>query len=204
MRLRTLLSVLLLAFAGSARAADPAMEILATRLAGNFSNEAQAHVDFNYHNVVLHVARLWADRPDGPWLYLEQALADAPGQPYRQQVYQLATGADGTVEVRVYTLPDPVAVTGAWREPLRFATITPSDLHACPGCSLHLKSQPDGSWKGATDGHACASEIHNAAYATSELMVGEHGLVIWDRGFNSADLQVWGPLHTGFDFKRVE
>lgn len=187
-----------------ASGAEVTLVRIATRISGNFSNEAQARSDFNYHDVVLHIVRVWPDRSDGPWLYLEQALANAPTQPYRQQVYQLVAAADGSIEIRVFKLPDPIALTAAWREPGRFAALSPPNLVACTGCALHLKLQPDGSLKGVTEGCACASELSSAAYATAELTVTDQELVFWDRGFNAEGTQVWGPAHSGYLFKRVE
>jgi CpeT protein len=204
--MRALLISLFLAscLQGAAPAADTAVEHLAGRLTGNFSNELQARTDFNYRDVVLHIVRIWTERSDGPWLYLEQALANAPTLPYRQQVYHLVAAAGGSVEVRVSKLPDPIALTAAWREPQRFSALSPDSLVACNGCTLHLTVLPDGSMKGATDGCTCASEIGSAAYATTELTVAEHELVFWDRGFNSAGTQVWGPAYSGYVFKRLE
>jgi hypothetical protein len=199
-----ILSLLLIGLVSAGRAADATPETLATRMTGSFSNEEQARSDFTYHHVVLHIARIWPNRPDGPWLYVEQALGDAPSQPYRQQVYQLAAVADGAIEIRVFTLPDPVAMTAGWREPSRFAALAPTGLRPCAGCTLRLKPQPDGSMKGATEGRACPSEIHNAAYSTSDLTVTGHGIMLWDRGFSDIGTQIWGPPNSGFEFRRVE
>jgi CpeT protein len=201
----SLLSLLLLgSLNAAAAAADATVARLATLLTGAFTNEAQAHSDFNYRPVVLHVVRIWPERMDGPWLYLEQALANAPTQPYRQQVYQLAATGEGQIEVRVFNLRDPIALTGAWSEAKRFEGLSPDNLVARAGCSLHLKAQPDGSIKGATEGNGCVSELRSAASASTELTVAEHELVIWDRGFDAAGTQVWGPAFSGYVFTRVE
>lgn len=124
-----LLALVLLALlpAASGRT-DEALERLASLLAGSFSSAEQAAADKNYRNVVLHVVRIWPERADGPWLYVEQALADAVDQPYRQRVYQLARRPDGSFESRVFTLADPVAATGAWRKAAPLADLTPAAL----------------------------------------------------------------------------
>lgn len=81
---------------------------LATLMTGHFSSAAQAAADTaNYFDIRLHVARVWTARADGPWLYVEQAAAETPGEPYRQRVYRLSRRADGAYESAVYTLPDP-------------------------------------------------------------------------------------------------
>jgi hypothetical protein len=207
MRTSLLIAALLGVLPAAAPAADavvPAVDRLATRMCGNFSNATQARSDFSYRDVVLHIVRIWPERSDGPWLYLEQALADAPAQPYRQQIYHLVAARDGVIDVRVLKLSDPVALTAAWRDPARFASLTPEKLIDCAGCAMQLKVLADGSIQGATVGCACASELSSAAYATTDLTVTEQGLVFWDRGFTSTGLQVWGPANSGYEFKRLE
>ena len=54
---------------------------------------------------------------DGPWLYVEQSLTDAPDHPYKQHIYQLAARADGALGVRILDLPDSIAVTGTLENP---------------------------------------------------------------------------------------
>lgn len=107
--------------------AEPStLEHLTVFLTGSFSNANQARGDQNFRAATLHISPIWTDRADGPWLYLEQALADAPAHPYRQLVYQLATRPDHALEVRIFELPDPIAATGAWKDPALLAKLTPS------------------------------------------------------------------------------
>ncbi len=200
-----LLSLLCLALAvTSARADDTPLARVSAWLTGNFSNETQFTTDKGYRHVDLHAVPLFADRADGPWLYVEQSLADAPTVPYRQRVHQLAARADGALEVRVYTLTNPVAFTAAWRDAARLAKLTHADLIFQEGCTIILREQPDGSFKGATEGTGCANDLHGAAYATSDLIVTNDQLTTWERGYNAAKAQVWGPMGGGYIFKRVE
>lgn len=199
-----LLALVLLALLPTASArTDEALERLASLLAGSFSSAEQAAADKNYRNVVLHVVRIWPERTDGPWLYVEQALAEAVDQPYRQRVYQLARRPDGSFESRVFTLADPVAATGAWRKATPLADLTPAALTLRDGCTVFLHAMPDGSFVGRTEGNGCASELRGAAYATSEVTLTASEMVSWDRGFNSAGKQVWGAPTGGYRFKRL-
>jgi hypothetical protein len=184
-------------------ASQLALERLATFLTGSFSSADQALADKNYRNVALHVVRIWPERPDGPWLYVEQALAEALDQPYRQRVYQLAVAADGTLESRVFTLDDPIKATGAWRTPAPLSDLTPERLTFREGCTVYLQAMPDGSYVGGTRGDGCASDLRGATHATSEVTVKSDQLVSWDRGFNAAGKQVWGASTGGYVFKRV-
>ena len=186
-------------------AAEPtALERLATCLTGTFSSADQARGDQNFHDVTLHVIAIWSDRSDGPWLYVEQALPDAPDHPFRQCIYQLAARPDGAVQFRVLDLPDPIAATNAWKDPARLAKLTPADLTAHEGGSVVLRLQPDGSFKGGTEGKGTASSLRGASYATTELTVTAKETVIWERAYNASDVQVWGSLHGGYVFRRVE
>ena len=189
---------------GAMTAEPTVLELLTARLTGTFSNADQARGDQNFREITLHLARIWPDRTDGPWLYAEQALPDAPDHPYRQHVYQLALRPDGSIESRVFELADLIKATGAWQDPARFAALKPADLISCEGCAVIYQVQSDGTFKGATEGKGCASSLRGAAYTTSETIVGEHRLTTWDRGYNAKGAQVWGSIHGGYEFKKVE
>ena len=201
-----LLSLLCLALAAvsPARADDTPLARATAWLTGHFTNEAQFAHDKGYRHVDLRAVPILADRTDGPWLYVEQSLTDAPAQPYRQRVQQLAARADGVIEVRVYTLANPVAFTAAWQDAARLVKLTPTDLVFQEGCTIILREQPDGSFKGATEGTGCANDLHGAAYATSDLIVTKDQITTWERGYNATKAQVWGPMGGGYIFKRVE
>lgn len=199
-----LLSLLCLTLAAtSARADDTPLTRAAAWLTGTFNNEAQFTYDRGYRHVELHSVPLFPDRADSPWIYLEQSLIDAPTLPYRQRVHQLAARSDGAIEVRVYALANPVAFSAAWRDPARLAKLTHADLVFQEGCTIILREQPDGSFKGATEGTGCANDLNGAAYATADLAVTKDQITTWDRGYNAAQAQVWGPMGGGYIFKRI-
>ncbi|HRW89883.1 MAG TPA: CpcT/CpeT family chromophore lyase, partial [Flavobacteriales bacterium] len=60
---------------------------LASWMTGSFSSAAQAEADTNYYAIELEMARIWPERTDGVWLYVEQAVAAKKEKPYRQRVY---------------------------------------------------------------------------------------------------------------------
>lgn len=200
-----LMAGLMLGRLSAAAPTSPADDLnrLANALTGSFSNAEQSRGDKAFQFVVLHAVRIWPARSDGPWLYVEQAMADAPGMPYRQRVYQLAVGADGTLESRVYALVDPVAATGAWQKPMPLAELTPAALSARDGCTVFLRALPDGSFVGGTRGNGCASDLRGASHATSEVTISADDLITWDRGYNAVGRQVWGSTRGGYRFKRT-
>jgi hypothetical protein len=100
--------------------------------------------------------------------------------------------------------PDPIAATGAWKNPALLALLTPANLIAQQGGILILHGQPDGSFKGGTEGKGYPSTLRGASYATSELTVSEKLLTTWDRGYNASGTQVWGSIHGGYQFRKAE
>ncbi len=202
-----LFAALAVFFASSALAADTAttlaLERLATLLTGSFSSADQALADKNYRHSTWHAARIWEDRADGPWLYVEQALAVAPDQPYRQRVFQLVTAPDGSLEARVFTLDDPIKATGAWRKTVPLSEFTPNQLTFNEGCTLFFRAMPDGAFVGSTRGDGCPSDLRSATHATTETTLTSEKIVWWERGFNATGRQVWGSATGGYVFKRV-
>lgn len=205
---RLILAALLLSAAflpaEAASASAPTLERFARRFTGAFSNIEQAAGTKHYQRVVLHVARIWPERNDGPWFYAEQALAEAVDQPYRQRLYRLTLEDDGVLALLAFDLPDPIAATGAWRQPQPLAELGRSvPTLAQRECTVYFAEMPDGSFVGATRGTGCPSDLRGATYATSELTVAGDHLDIWERGFAPSGRQVWGPTAGGHRFKRL-
>ncbi|GMV30028.1 MAG: hypothetical protein AMXMBFR59_21530 [Rhodanobacteraceae bacterium] len=172
-------------------------------LSGSFGNRLQAARDAAFADVVMHLRPIWTERASGPWLYVEQAAAATPAQPYRQRIYHIHWSGAGPVS-DVYTLPgDPAAYVGGWRDDAVFTTLKPDDLRRKEGCSLHLTRSSDGSYRGSTVGRDCASERQGANYATSEVTLNAASLTSWDRGFTTDGVQPWGPAAGPYRFDRL-
>jgi CpeT protein len=187
-------------------------ERMVAMMVGSFSSAEQAKVDpENYRDIRLHMARIWPERTDGAWLYVEQAAATALDKPYRQRVYRVHAepaavgGGEVVVVSEVFVLPgDAVRFAGAWREPAKLAGVTPEQLTLKDGCAMLMQARPDGTFVGGTQGTLCASELRGAKYATSEATITPTGLRTWDRGFDADGKQVWGATAGGYEFRRVE
>ena len=164
-------------------------------LAGSYTSAEQSKADPEFLEVHLNMARIWPERTDGDWLYVEQAMANALDKPYRQRIYQLVDERDGTVLSVVYELPNPADRIGAWRTPEVFASDAPEKLVARDGCAIRLERDGSG-WRGSTNGKDCLSSLRGASYATSEVVLLRERpgvrLETWDRGFDANDQQVWG------------
>ncbi|MBL9147710.1 MAG: chromophore lyase CpcT/CpeT [Phycisphaerae bacterium] len=195
---------------GVATDAEPGSpEHLAAMMAGSYSSKAQSEADPEFRDIRLSMVRIWPTRPDGPWLYVEQAAATSLDKPYRQRVYQvlksiLPPDPAWTVESRVYELPgDPLAFAGAWTAPARFDAISPESLLPRDGCTVFLSLREDGSYAGGTYEQECASSLRGAAYATSEVVITAEELRSWDRGFDKDGKQVWGAVKGPYQFLRI-
>lgn len=190
------------AAAPKAPPAESAVTAVAERLIGSFSSEAQSKADPEFFDVRLHMTPIWTSRTDGPWLYVEQAMATTLDKPYRQRVYQLIDRGDGSVESFVYELPNPGERIGAWGDPSRFDRDLPESLVPRAGCSIVLRRAGEG-WVGATNERDCESSMRGASYATSQVTLHEDGLDSWDRGFDAEGKQVWGAKKGPYQFRRV-
>lgn len=180
------------------------MEALANLMMGVYDSRDQALADpENYRDVTLHMVRIWPERKDGPWLYIEQALSTQVALPYRQRVYRLMPQGQGRIASEVYTLPEPaLKYAGAWRSRAALGELKPADLTPRTGCAVVLRQTGPNIWAGATVGRECPSDLYGAAYATSEVVVTGTTLKSWDRGYDANGEQVWGAEKGGYIFKR--
>lgn len=181
------------------RASD--LDELLTRMTGSFSSAEQHAADSeNYLDIRLEMVRIWPERTDGRWIYVEQAVASALDRPYRQRVYRVTVRPDHTFESAVFTIADPAKVVGAWRDSTPLADMSPTDLTCKEGCSMILRRQEDGAFVGGTEGNGCSSDLRGASFATSEARILPDRMITWDRGFDSAGKQVWGATKGGYIF----
>lgn len=177
---------------------------LRSYLSGSFSSAGQAARDPAYYDIDLHMTPMWTWRDDGPWLYVEQALAATADRPYRQRVYKLERTGDGRFWSRVFEFPEPAAHAGAWKSGSPLSELSPADLEERVGCAVTMAWDPQSrSFTGSTAGTGCPSELNGAAYATSQVVLGPERLLTWDRGYDATGQQVWGATEGGYEFVRV-
>ncbi len=179
------------------------LDTLRDWMTGSFSSEAQASEDSSFFDIRLEMVPIWPDRKDGPWLYVEQAAATSLDTPYRQRVYHLSVQDDGRFRSEVYSMADPLLFAGAWREPEKLAALEPADLILRQGCAVILEGESAERFRGSTVDKQCESALRGATYATSEVIVTADGIESWDRGYSSADDQVWGAEKGPYLFRRT-
>ena len=91
---------------------------------------------------------------------------------------------------------------GAWKDHALLTRIAPASLVARDGCTVILRTQTDGSFKGGTEGKVCRSNLRGAGYATTEITISDRQTVTWERGYNAGNRRVWGSARGGFIFNR--
>jgi len=178
------------------------LEKLAAWMTGTFSTAVQAAEDSELFDISLHVTPIWPDRTDGFWFYVEQAVTEHPGRPYRQRVYRVRELVPGLFENQIFTLPDPTAAVGAWLAENPLADLAPSNLTERDGCAILLRRRGE-NFVGSTIASLCTSSLRGASYATSEVVVTPAGLISWDRGYAADGIQVWGTTRGGYVFDRI-
>ncbi len=176
---------------------------LAIWMQGLYSSHDQSVEDSSYFDIRLAMVRIWPDRTDGVWLYVEQAAASSMAQPYRQRVYHLIKTDSVTYRSDVFTLEEPLRFAGAWRESDPMVALSPDSLAEKAGCGITLHKESDSAYVGTTVDKACLNDWGEATYATSEVRVTPSTLFSWDRGWNDKDEQVWGAEKGGYVFRRV-
>ena len=178
---------------------DKELKKLFSMMQGSFSSQAQAAVDSAYFDIRLHMARIWPERTDGYWLYVEQAVAVMQQKPYRQRVYHVHRTPEGNLISEVFTLPAPLRFAGAFADAAKLKSITSDSLQLRTGCHIALAANGS-NFAGSTQGHGCTSDLKGASYATSEVVISTDKLVSWDRGYNAENKQVWGAEKGGYVF----
>lgn len=181
------------------RPTDPVAAAVAM-MSGTFDSVAQSRADPDYLAITLTMTPLWPERSSARWLYVEQAMADEPGKPYRQRVYRLTLDAAGEVVSEVFVLKTPARFERGW-ETGALATLTPDDLAPRAGCAVHLAWEP-GGFRGGTRGKGCESHLRGARWATAQVALFDGGMHSWDRGFDAEGQQVWGAEGGPYRFLR--
>lgn len=168
-------------------------------MTGQFNSQKQAERDSAYYPIVLRMFPIWQDRKDGPWLYIEQAVAGATSKPYRQRVYQLSKRDALKFESKVYTLPGALRFATLLHDHPLFKQISPDSLQFKNGCSVFLTW--NGSYfTGSTEGADCSSDLRGASYATSKVSIKADRMESWDQGFDRDGKQVWGATKGPYEF----
>lgn len=180
------------------------LETLVSWMTGSFSSEAQAIEDTNYFDIRLNMYPIWRDTNDGYWIYVEQAVHGYENKPYRQRIYNVVQIGENLFESRVYEINEPLRFAQKFREPGFLGNLNPDSLTMRDGCSILLRRQCEDVFSGNTVGRMCASDLHGATHAVSEVVLTYEYMKSWDRGYDDNDIQIWGPENGPYIFSKIE
>jgi len=172
-------------------------------MTGDFDSYEQSQQQPAYYNITLRMKRIWPDKADGYWMYIEQAMAGST--PYRQRVYRVVMADETTVGSEVYEFLNPsdeAGAVGAWADPDPLGDLTPDDFELRDGCTVYMTRQDIDTFIGGTEGKDCESDLNGATYATSEVTLTIDQMRSWDRGYNADDQQVWGATAGPYIFDK--
>jgi hypothetical protein len=197
------LALLFSVFSFSQEKSNSDVERLVNYMSGKFDSSRQAENYEKYYNIQLIMIPVWEDK-DEHWLYVEQAMASKPQEPYRQRFYKISKSDDNTIMSQVYELKAPKKFIGQWKKPSFFDQITTDDITLREGCAIYLTQEAKGFYKGSTKDKACSSSLRGASYATSIVKISPEMLTSWDRGFDDNGNQVWGAEDGAYNFIKKE
>ena len=175
---------------------------LAKQMEGNYNTIKQSKTDTGYFDIRLHMKRIWYDRTDGIWLYVEQAAGKSQEKPYRQRVYRLSETGYNLFESEIFEIKDPLRFVGQWKYKNPLAGNGEDILISKTGCSVQLKKVGKKMYSGSTYGEKCLSGWRGAKYATSIITIIKEGMITWDRGFDENDNYLWGAEKAGYFFEK--
>ena len=174
---------------------------LSNWMSGSFSSSNQSLQDSSFFDINLEMVRIWNDRKDAIWLYVEQASSKRLNSPYRQRVYRLTQEEDQFFS-KVYELKNKNDFIGAYKDINLFNSIDINDLIEREGCTVTMY-QSDTNFIGSTKDKECKSLLFGASYAISEVEIFQDKILSWDRGYDSNDIQVWGSVDGPYIFQLV-
>ena len=180
---------------------DKDLQKFASFLIGNFSSKKQAETDSTYFNISLSMSRIWEDKKDAIWLYVEQAVSTQKDKPYRQRVYKLSHTAKNQFTSEIYTIRNQEKFIGLQNDAQKKQLLNVDNIELKDGCAVTMYYQ-NGVYQGGTDGAKCPSDLRGAKYATTKITLKKDFLESWDQGFDAAGKQVWGATKGGYQFIR--
>lgn len=180
-------------------AADKKLVEFSKVLIGNYSSKKQSESDTSYFNISLSMTRIWPERKDAIWLYVEQAMASKKDKPYRQRVYKLNHPSENVFTSDIYMIRNQDSIVGLQNNSSKRKLLTQNRIDLKDGCKVTLLSK-DGEYKGSTEADKCPSELRGAKYATTNITLRNGLLISWDQGFDASGKQVWGATKGGYQF----
>ena len=199
-----LVLVLLISIPSSSQKEKESTEIdrLVSYLSGKFDSSRQAQNFDEFENIQLVIVPIWESK-DEHWLYVEQTLASKPQKPLRQRIYKISR-LDEKIIGQVYELDDSEKFIGKWENPSFFDQISNQDIELREGCSINLKREGRGAYKGSIKAQECSSDLIGTSYSTSIIEINPEALSFRSQGYDESTGQVSKTQSIAYNFIKVE
>ena len=168
---------------------------------GSYSSLNQATEDSTYHHMVMNVCPIWEGK--GHYLYAEIAHNDSLEKPIKQRIFKLSQLNDSIYVNAIYSLKEAQNWYNKWSQPKEFSKLKEGDITEISGCHIILKKIRSTYYQGKTEDLGCFDALNGAEVSISELEVFNDKIITWDKGFDKDGKQVWGSIHGGYIFNRV-
>ena len=190
---------------GDELAAQRSIGIIAWMLEGTFETIVQtpgyAAGGGDNTPVRLRVARLWPEREDQPWFYLEYS-DPKDDRITRQRLTRFAREGE-KIYATDYAFPgDPKSFVGEWRKPRPFASVDPRTLKAIPGCRTLWLIQHDAIVSAGTATDDCRGDGPPGTHEHVDWWLSSSFLRHWIQQLDSTGKQV-GGLSGPSEFRRI-
>jgi hypothetical protein len=181
------------------------LQQLGRLMPGVYTNSSQYQANQkDFYHVIMKLHRIWLDRDDAIWLYIEQAQFDVQDRPYRQRVYKVYRGERDTLISEVYNLPDAEAAIGKGGDSDFWKDKVPQQLAVRQGCAVYLTRKDNALYVGGTRPNTCESTLAGAAYAQSEVTIGLDIFESLDQGLDKEGKLMWGSEKGPYKFERYK
>ena len=170
---------------------------------GNFSTSEQVAKDSTIADLHLKVSQFSLEEKPGVWAYLERSNSADLDHPYRQEVYHFTLSSLGLITLDIYKIKNQLKYVGACENESLLKLLTFDKLEPKSNCSIVL-NKSDKIYIGTSAGKNCPSTLRNATYATTDMEITKVDFFIWERGYNSQGVQVWGSQTSGYIFKKLK
>ncbi len=169
-------------------------------LPGWFDNHAQALAEPAWYVHLWLWQRVIPGRIQGqPALFIEQASALTPTQPYRQRVMVLAPD-----QVQYYACREPERWRGCGAQPERLTTLTEADITLLSGCVLAVQYDNGEFQASPAPGYTCEF-VYNGQTRRVVLgwRVNAQTFTCDDKGIDPCTGQaLWGALMGSYRFQK--
>ena len=189
---------------------SPQLIALATYLAGEFSNQAQAiEQPAWYVNLRLWIRPVPIFTEDSITLFAEQANILKLEQPYRPRILRLRQRED--IEVEFYMFEDLATGKGAGQNRNLIKQITPEKIKFLPNCTLKVATQELSQESYCFETTPVSDEPCSVTYqgTTFQVFLGfkatADALQTYDKGIDPATGKgTWGALMGAYSFTKLQ